>query len=137
MIECYFMERIISIVSYFLALLLNKVALIQMRYYTFTLYSEFTFYVHFKEFVRVTFSDMFDSVVTVFFLDTAHNVIAYIETIYDILKPGGYWVNLGNVTSIYMLYCESIRLISFCMYIWLATSFCWSKLYTGMCFCCH
>nr|XP_011420705.1 carnosine N-methyltransferase [Crassostrea gigas] len=39
--------------------------------------------------------DMFDSVVTVFFLDTAHNVIAYIETIYDILKPGGYWVNLG------------------------------------------
>lgn len=40
---------------------------------------------------------MFDSVVTVFFLDTAHNVIAYIETIYDVLKPGGYWVNLGNV----------------------------------------
>lgn len=53
---------------------------------------------HFKEFVRVIFSDTFDSVVTVFFLDTAHNVIAYIETIYDILKPGGYWVNLGNVT---------------------------------------
>lgn len=57
---------------------------------------------HLKEFVRVIFSDTFDSVVTVFFLDTAHNVIAYIETIYDILKPGGYWVNLGNVTSIYI-----------------------------------
>lgn len=40
--------------------------------------------------------DVYDCVATVFFLDTAHNVIAYIETIYDILKPGGYWVNLGN-----------------------------------------
>lgn len=35
-----------------------------------------------------------DCVATVFFLDTAHNVIAYIETIYKILKPGGYWINL-------------------------------------------
>ena len=34
-------------------------------------------------------------VATCFFIDTAHNVIAYIEKIYDILKPGGYWINLG------------------------------------------
>ncbi|XP_048750609.2 carnosine N-methyltransferase-like [Ostrea edulis] len=39
--------------------------------------------------------DVYDCVATVFFLDTAHNVISYIETIYNILKPGGYWVNLG------------------------------------------
>ena len=35
----------------------------------------------------------------VFFLDTAHNVVTYIETVWKILKPGGYWVNLG--TSVY------------------------------------
>ena len=33
---------------------------------------------------------------TVFFIDTAHNIIDYIETISKILKPGGVWINLGN-----------------------------------------
>lgn len=37
----------------------------------------------------------FDCVATVFFIDTAHCIISYIETIYNILKPGGYWINLG------------------------------------------
>ena len=36
-----------------------------------------------------------DVVVTCFFLDTAHNVLDYIELIYKILKPGEYWINLG------------------------------------------
>ncbi|CAG5130949.1 unnamed protein product [Candidula unifasciata] len=36
-----------------------------------------------------------NAVVTVFFLDTAHNIIEYLETIYNILVPGGYLVNLG------------------------------------------
>ncbi|WAQ94499.1 CARME-like protein [Mya arenaria] len=31
----------------------------------------------------------------VFFIDTAHNIIAYVEKIFEILKPGGYWVNMG------------------------------------------
>lgn len=35
------------------------------------------------------------SVVTVFFLDTAHNIIEYVERIYKILLPGGLWVNNG------------------------------------------
>ncbi|GAB6032003.1 hypothetical protein CHUAL_010380 [Chamberlinius hualienensis] len=39
--------------------------------------------------------DHWDAVVTCFFLDTANNVVAYIETIWNILKPGGYWINLG------------------------------------------
>ena len=30
-----------------------------------------------------------------FFIDTANNVIAYIKTIYNTLKKGGIWVNLG------------------------------------------
>ena len=28
-------------------------------------------------------------------MDTAKNIIAYTETIYNILKPGGVWLNLG------------------------------------------
>jgi len=38
---------------------------------------------------------MWDAVVTCFFLDTARNVIQYIELIYKILKVGGVWINLG------------------------------------------
>ncbi|MCJ1397310.1 hypothetical protein MMC11_000502 [Xylographa trunciseda] len=37
----------------------------------------------------------FDAVVTVFFLDTAPNVLRYIEVIHNCLKDGGYWINLG------------------------------------------
>lgn len=32
---------------------------------------------------------------TLFFLDTAHNVIEYIKTIKKILKKGGVWINIG------------------------------------------
>ena len=42
------------------------------------------------------FSDSWDCIATVFFIDTAHNIISYIETIYNTLKPGGIWVNLGR-----------------------------------------
>lgn len=41
--------------------------------------------------------DAWDCVVTCYFIDTAHNVIAYIENISKILKPGGYWINLGKL----------------------------------------
>jgi hypothetical protein len=34
-------------------------------------------------------------VATCFFLDTANNVLEYVETIHEILKPGGVWINLG------------------------------------------
>lgn len=36
-----------------------------------------------------------DCVVTCFFIDTAHNILACMERIYKILKPGGHWVNVG------------------------------------------
>ncbi|CAN7983936.1 unnamed protein product [Ixodes hexagonus] len=39
--------------------------------------------------------DQWDCVATCFFLDTAPNVVVYIETIYRALRPGGIWVNLG------------------------------------------
>ncbi|RNF25635.1 uncharacterized protein Tco025E_02195 [Trypanosoma conorhini] len=36
-----------------------------------------------------------NAVVTCFFIDTAHNIVEYIEIIYNLLVPGGYWVNVG------------------------------------------
>ena len=31
-----------------------------------------------------------------FFIDTAHNVIRYLQKIYHILKPGRLWINFGR-----------------------------------------
>ncbi len=39
--------------------------------------------------------EFFDVVASPFFLDTAHNAIEYIETIFHTLRPGGCWINLG------------------------------------------
>ncbi|KAK3703310.1 hypothetical protein LTR37_014522 [Vermiconidia calcicola] len=39
--------------------------------------------------------EQYDAVATCFFIDTAPNVIRYIETIKHCLKPGGIWINLG------------------------------------------
>lgn len=51
------------------------------------------------DFVQVFKSEEFhleyDAVVTCFFLDTAQNVIEYMEIIWDVLRPGGVWVHLG------------------------------------------
>ncbi|XP_069555822.1 carnosine N-methyltransferase isoform X1 [Brachyistius frenatus] len=48
------------------------------------------------DFVEIyTESESWDCVATCFFIDTAHNVIEYVETIWKILKPGGVWINLG------------------------------------------
>lgn len=37
----------------------------------------------------------FDAVATVFFIDTAPNLIRYIDAVRNCLKPGGLWINLG------------------------------------------
>jgi len=37
----------------------------------------------------------FDAVATLFFIDTARNLVDYLETIARVLKPGGVWINLG------------------------------------------
>ncbi|KAL0955490.1 hypothetical protein HGRIS_001730 [Hohenbuehelia grisea] len=37
----------------------------------------------------------YDYIVTLFFIDTSLNVIATIEHIYSLLRPGGKWINLG------------------------------------------
>ncbi|XP_030592773.1 carnosine N-methyltransferase isoform X1 [Archocentrus centrarchus] len=48
------------------------------------------------DFVEIyTDPESWDCVATCFFIDTAHNVLEYVETIWKILKPGGVWINLG------------------------------------------
>jgi len=39
--------------------------------------------------------DDWDCVATCFFIDTAHNIIEYVERLYKILKKGGVWINFG------------------------------------------
>ena len=41
------------------------------------------------------YDSMYDAVTTCFFVDTAPNIIRYIETIKHCLKPNGVWINLG------------------------------------------
>eukprot|EP00871_Galdieria_phlegrea_P004539 jgi/Galph1/5086/GphlegSOOS_G3702.1 len=40
-------------------------------------------------------SEQWDCVVTCFFMDTAHNILEYVQVIRRILKKGGFWINLG------------------------------------------
>ncbi|KAI7859077.1 N2227-like protein-domain-containing protein [Circinella umbellata] len=52
------------------------------------------------EFVEVYGGDedgygTWDVVVTCFFIDTATNIISYLEVIHNILKEGGTWINIG------------------------------------------
>jgi carnosine N-methyltransferase len=49
------------------------------------------------EFIRVYKKNVnfWDGIVTCFFLDTANNVIEYIETISEIIKTNGIWINIG------------------------------------------
>ncbi|KAG0633350.1 hypothetical protein HOY80DRAFT_896638 [Tuber brumale] len=37
----------------------------------------------------------YDVVVTLFFIDTARNIVEYLENIHAVLKAGGTWINLG------------------------------------------
>jgi hypothetical protein len=39
--------------------------------------------------------ETFDVIITVFFIDTAPNIVRYIETVRNCLKLGGIWINLG------------------------------------------
>lgn len=46
-------------------------------------------------FANANHTGQYDAVVTLFFIDTAQNLVQYLETIHDLLKPGGIWVNVG------------------------------------------
>lgn len=40
-------------------------------------------------------SGTYDALVSHFFIDTATNILTYLETIHAMLKPGGVWINFG------------------------------------------
>uniref|UniRef100_A0A1B6CSN0 carnosine N-methyltransferase n=1 Tax=Clastoptera arizonana TaxID=38151 RepID=A0A1B6CSN0_9HEMI len=42
-----------------------------------------------------TEGNQWDCVATCFFIDCAANIVTFVESIYNILKPGGIWINLG------------------------------------------
>ncbi|KAF2124661.1 methyltransferas-like protein [Dothidotthia symphoricarpi CBS 119687] len=44
---------------------------------------------------QLEYAGVFDAVATVFFIDTAPNVIRYVEAVRNCLKAGGVWINLG------------------------------------------
>ena len=44
---------------------------------------------------ELEYDQAFDAVLTCFFIDTAPNVISYIETVSHCLRSGGIWINLG------------------------------------------
>ena len=50
------------------------------------------FCVHYREEDQ---KDLFDAVATVFFIDTAPNLLLYMETVRNCLKTGGIWTNVG------------------------------------------
>ena len=56
--------------------------------------------------------EYFDCVITCFFIDTANNVIQYIDIIYNILKKGGIWINFGPLSYHFSVFpnCVSIEL---------------------------
>ncbi|PAV74431.1 hypothetical protein WR25_02427 isoform G [Diploscapter pachys] len=66
-------------------------------------------------------ANSFNAIVTAWFIDTANNVIEYIETIYSCLISGGVWINVGPLTyhwadmndemSIELPYEEIIRIV--------------------------
>lgn len=41
------------------------------------------------------YAGYFDAIVTCFFIDTAHNILQYIETVKHALRQNGVWINLG------------------------------------------
>ena len=47
------------------------------------------------DFLDLYSEQKWNCVATVFFIDTAHNIIEYVERIYKILNPGGLWINNG------------------------------------------
>jgi carnosine N-methyltransferase len=58
-----------------------------------------------------------DCVVSAFFLETGHNVVKYVEEIRKLLKPNGYWINVGSLSYAYESHenevCYSIFVFSF------------------------
>ena len=42
-----------------------------------------------------------DAIITTFFIDTAQNVLEYVDKIHQLLKPNGIWINFGGLNFSY------------------------------------
>ena len=51
-----------------------------------------------------------DGIVTCFFIDTAKNILLYIRTIANAVKPGGVWVNLGPLLYHYAEHSDAVSI---------------------------
>ena len=54
--------------------------------------------------------DLFNCVITVFSTEEAKNIINFTEIVYNILKKGGIWINIGGLSNIYSKNGEGIDL---------------------------
>ena len=54
--------------------------------------------------------EYYDCVITCFFIDTAKNVIHYIDIIYNILKKGGIWINFGPLSYHWSVFPDSVSI---------------------------
>ena len=54
--------------------------------------------------------DLYDCIVTLFFIDVSKNIVEYVEIMHDLLKKGGVWINLGCLDYFYSRFHNSIDL---------------------------
>lgn len=47
------------------------------------------------DFTLHPFTPPYNAIATLFFIDTARNLLAYLEKIHTLLQPGGIWINVG------------------------------------------
>jgi len=45
--------------------------------------------------------EIFDAIVTTFFIETAQNPLTYVDIIHRLLKPGGIWINFGSMNFVH------------------------------------
>ena len=54
--------------------------------------------------------DLYDRLVTSFFIDVSKNIVEYVEIMHDLLKKGGVWINLGCLDYYHSKFHNSIDL---------------------------
>ncbi|KAK9457343.1 N2227-like protein-domain-containing protein [Dipodascopsis uninucleata] len=51
--------------------------------------------IDYADFMKYSDAHSYDAIATLFFIDTAANMLSYIEKIHELLKPNGLWINCG------------------------------------------
>ena len=48
--------------------------------------------------IHIYKTECYDCIITCYFIDTAQNIIRYIDIIYNLLTKGGIWINFGPLS---------------------------------------